>query len=193
MLKFLAFVVLALSVSGQVAQADAQIQSRCDQARDPHSFACADETFLGRIFPLFNMNGSGDALVDNWQLLTYADVSGKPGPEFTVLTNPKNPNIPEGIMNTADKSMVGVFDWNPRQLTMASFGSKGHNLVEVPGKTVMLDAQTVETRLARGNETQGLQCRMFLRENNDHLLCRWYTLRANQFVLRGYLGFLRIR
>lgn len=169
----------------------AQAQSRCDQARDPHSFACADATFTGQIFPIARMNN--DILMDNWTMLTYSDISGTPGPEFMVLTNPQNPRIPEGIVNTSDRSKVGLLNWNPQQLQITNWGSRGHTLSEVRGRTVMRDTQTVETFLANGQEQQGLQCRMFLRSQNDHLLCRWFTLRGNQFVFRGYLGFLRTR
>lgn len=179
------FAVASISFSRAFAQ------NGCDQARNPHSFACADATYAGAFFPQAQMTKA--ILVDGWTLLTYADVTGKQGPEFDVLVNPQNPRVPEGIRNRADGSGTGILDWGNQRIRMLNWITKGRTLTEQPGRTQFIDPTTIETHLTDGRETISFQCRMFLRNGNDHLLCRWFQAKNARYVFRGYMGFLRTR
>lgn len=181
--------VIGFAVLFGSMKASAQV---CDQRVNPHSFACAEEAFVGHIFPMEAMNG--DVMQGGWVLLTYADASGVEGPEFRTLVNPQNPRIPEGVVNQMDGSRVGPLDWFSDRISMADFGVSGRDLSLVQGSVMFRDPFTVDLQLAdRKHEKQGLQCRLFIRNQNEHLLCRWFSRRPAGFVLRGYLGFLRER
>lgn len=170
----------------------AQAQS-CDQARNPHSFGCADLTFTGNIFPMIDM--TANRVRGPWKLLTYADRSGVQGPEFGLLLNPENPRIPEGVVNRRDGSRAGSLEWNPGRITMLNWGVANFALVESPRRTKFPDRFTSQIILGNGRHQHAFQCRLFERRGADHLLCRWQSLSAagNRFIFRGYMGFLRGR
>lgn len=163
----------------------------CNPATNPHSFACADATFRGQIFPIAN-NMSLNVLSGEWALLTYSAVGERPGPEFTVGVNPQDPNIPEGVFNRTDGSRAGGFDFaSPGRLRFANWGRAGFPLLELSGHTQLRDSETLETVLGNGRDLEAFQCRIFLRVQHDHLLCRWFSIVNGKTFWRGYLGFLR--
>lgn len=184
MIRFL--IVFATALLGLNAQAQ-----NCDQRTNPHSFACQDETFRGRVFPMRKMSGA--AVVGPWKLFTYADISGRQGPEFFVTVNPQNPRIPEGVRNRADNSPVGILDWTIGDIRFHGWTSQSQTLFETQGRTKITDQFTILTILRNERRTEAFQCRVFIRNNNDHMLCRWQTRAGDRFVVRGYLGFLRTR
>lgn len=163
----------------------------CDQSVNPHSFACQDDTFRGRVFPMRDMNGP--VVAGPWTLFTYADITGRTGPEFEVLVNPQNLRIPEGVRNRFDGSMVGPLDWTIGNIRFFGWAARSQTLFEVQGHTKIMDRFTIQTILKSDRRMDAFQCRVFIRNNADHLLCRWQTRNGDHFVVRGYLGFLRSR
>lgn len=179
-----AVAILLLSFFPTLAQA----QGFCDPSVDPHSFACASDTFEGKLFPLANMTDATPAL-DNWNLLTYADAKGAPGPEFDVLVSQQNPRIPEGVFNRFDGSQVGSLDWTTRGVFMSNWRMFG-NTLSTTSQVNITDRHTINATIGNRQEMHGLSCRIFLRNDKDHLLCRWFAHDGTRFVFRGYLGFL---
>lgn len=165
----------------------------CDQGRNPHSFACADQAFRGHVFPMIEV--SQRRLQGRWVFLTYADASGRLGPEFGVMVNPDNPRVPEGIFNIADGSLAGGLDWAAGIVRFRNFGIGGKTLIEDPSRTRFTDPHTAQVVLENGAEQHAFQCRIFIRHGAEHLQCRWMTLSRTQkqFILRGFVGFLRAR
>lgn len=168
-------------------------QQVCDQRRNPHSFACSDAAFRGEVFPMVGM--SEGRIQGRWAFVTYADVSGREGPEFRMRVNPQNPRIPQGVVNQFDGTRAGGLHWFRDRGVFANFGAAGNNLTEEIGRTRITDEFTAQIVLRGARETHALQCRIFERNRTEHLQCRWQTLsaRQNRFILRGYLGFLRAR
>lgn len=166
-------------------------QGVCDQRVDPHSFACDDAAFAGQVFPLVPLSLA--RVEGRWRLLTHSTVSGVMGPEFHMVRSSRNPRVPEGVLNRADRSFAGPLDWFPSGVRFHHWSRARLPLFELPGKTAERDSFTVETRLQGAGADEGLQCRIFLRNQTDHLLCRWFALREGRFFWRGYLGFLRSR
>lgn len=182
----LSLVILLGAATGVHAQ-------NCDQRRDPHSFACSDDAFRGIAFPMIDM--SEGRIQGRWALVTYADLSGRPGPEFRMLVDPQNPRVPRGVINQRDGSRAGGLTWVRGRGSFANFGAGGRSLFEEAARTAITDRFTAQMILSDGREVHALQCRIFNRRNIEHLQCRWQTLsrEQNRFILRGYLGFLRAR
>lgn len=165
----------------------------CDQRRNPHSFACSDDAFRGRIFPMVPM--SEGRMQGRWSLVTYADVRGTEGPEFQMRMHPQNPRIPLGVFNNFDGTRAGGMSWQIGRSVLGNFGASGNNIGEQIGETHFSDEWTSQIIFRSSRETHSLQCRIFDRNRIEHLQCRWQSLsqRQNRFILRGYLGFLRAR
>ena len=165
-------------------------QTACEPAVDPHSFACAEATFANHVFPMLPVNSN--SIQGNWRLLTFSAAPSEASATFVSVKNRENPRIPVAVFNPRDRSQTGPLLLQPGQTQFLNWKQAGQNVVELPDKTKFLDPFTLEMRLNAFEAVEGLQCRLFSRQQIPHLLCRWWTLTAqNEFVLRGYFGFLR--
>lgn len=168
--------VLSLGVS-------AQAQSNCNQSVNPHSMACTDETFFGNHFPVVDI--SEDRVRGTWKLLTVTTEDGALS-EFKMIQNQHNPRIPESVLNRSDRSPAGPMVWRGSQVQIQNWKK---NRVDIDsGSSKFRDQWTLQTQLEGG---VSLQCRIFVRNNTDHLLCLWFEKKKAGFVKRGYLGFLK--
>lgn len=177
-------------ILGLFIHVTAQAQN-CNESHNPHSFGCAELSFIGSLFPMTDV--SMGRMSGSWRLLTYSPLGGRPGPEFAMAVAPHNPRIPEGVINNLDGSMAGQLDFSRGIIAFHNWGEQGRSIFQEPGRTRFLDRNTVQIIFTQGHDRQSLQCRIFDRQGSEHLQCRWSTLRAGQgrFILRGYLGFLR--
>lgn len=171
--------LLALIVSLGLS---AQAQSACNQSVNPHSMACTDETFFGQHFPVVDLSESRVQGV--WELLTVTTTEGTS--EFRMLQNQRNPRIPEGVINRSDRSKAGPLVWQNTRVQVQNWKKNGRDIVS--SSTRFRDQWTLQTILDEG---VSLQCRIFVRNGTDHLLCLWFENKRAGFVKRGYLGFLK--
>ncbi|KYG65746.1 hypothetical protein AZI86_01330 [Bdellovibrio bacteriovorus] len=156
---------------------------------NPHSFACQQGTFFGRIFPL--VPASSKALTGNWRAFVYA-----PAPRQAALFrprfSPRNPRIPTGIVNS-DNSLVGSLFWpGTKGLRFPNFRVAGNNLQQI-GDVRLSDQMTAQVPFFNPREgTRELFiCRVFVRNRTEHLLCQWLRNSSQGFTMMGYFGFIR--
>jgi hypothetical protein len=195
-------ILLAAFLFTVVAQAQLQNQfqnqfeSQCQFRVNPHSFACNDETYFGRHFPISSINQQ--RFQGAWRLLTFAGPEGNQSFDLSMTTNPNNPRIPEGVRNRADHSFAGPLDWFGDDIEMRSWKDADSGSPILFNGISSLDQWTVQVKLQGLDTVDALQCRIFIRSQTDHLLCRWFESRQNsrqnsdqgQWIFRGYLGFL---
>lgn len=174
---FLAF-ILSLGLN-------AQAQSACNQNVNPHSMACTDETFFGQHFPVVDL--SEDRVQGRWELLTVTTGDGN-NSEFRMLQNRQNPRIPEGVVNRSDRSSAGPLVWRGSQVQIQNWKRNRFDIEST--STRFRDQWTLQAILEDG---VSIQCRIFVRNGSDHLLCLWFENKKAGFVKRGYLGFLKSR
>lgn len=159
----------------------------CNQAADPHSFDCADETFFGKHFPVLEI--SENLVNGSWKLLTFATVEGFQS-EFTAMTSSQNSNIPKGVLNSRDQSLAGPLVWQEDQVEFKNWTQK--NFALESQKTSSRDAWTLQTIFPLKSGAMSLQCRLFDRKGAHHLLCLWFEKDNGPFQKLGYLGFLKL-
>ena len=182
-LQILVFAVLILGLN---EWASAQIPGEtCNPRRNPHSFACQEETFRGRIFPMKPAEMA--RMVGAWRSrLAVTD-----GREFRTLFDPRAPARLLGVENLRDGSRMGAMSVSPGSVQISGFGSKGVSLKMVPGTLSRPDQHTLQFQMRGDGRSHGFQCRLFDRKNLTHILCRWQTASNGAFVQRGFLGFIR--
>lgn len=179
--------LLFLGFSLAAGTASAQVPGCLNN--NPHSFACQQGTFFGRIFPL--ASASSKSLTGNWRAFVYAPAPRQPA-LFRPRFSPRNPRIPTGVVNS-DNSLMGTLSWpGPRGLRFTNFRVSGNHLQQI-GEVRLSDKMTAQVPFL--NPREGTReifiCRVFLRNRTEHLLCQWMRDRGQGFTLLGYLGFVR--
>ncbi len=174
----------------------ASAQNVCDIRNDPHSFTCQKEAFIGRLFPLENLDWQ-NVMQDEWFASTYAVVNGNAGHGFVMDINPIRPTLPgRGVLNDHGQgqfSVVGSMWMTGNTVTFDNW--QGARISSLPGSVVLLDKKTLQFDMSdRFRVIHRFQCRDFLRNKNHHLNCTWHTLNQNRvWDLRGFFGFVTRR
>lgn len=185
-MKLLAGLV-ALGILMSISSAFAQVPG-CF-AHDPHSFACQQGTFFGRIFPL--VSATPQRLAGNWKTLVFSSVPSQT-PLLRGIFSRQNPRIPTGVLNS-DSTLVGTLFWPGKEgIRFNNFRVRGNHLQQISGVRLS-DKGTAQVPFFNSREgtRELLICRIFLRNRTEHLLCQWLRSRGQGFQLQGYLGFIR--
>lgn len=151
---------------------------------NPHSFSCQDQTFKGRIFPMFQI---GPRVLDEvWvPSLFTPKPKMKNNPHFLTIHSREGRHRTCGVLNK-NRTRVGALRLRVghHDITEAKMGNlNGVNFV-TNRKPFFEDRLS----LAFSNRsTQDIfRCRVFDRKNVRHLTCQYF--KNNVFM--GYLGFL---
>lgn len=171
-------------------------QNVCDIRRDPHSFSCQREAFIGKLFPIEDLDWQ-NFMQDEWFASTFAVVNGNAGNGFLMDINPRRPTLPgRGVLNDHGQGRFSVMGSMRIFGDVISFDNwQGARISSLPRSVVLLDKKTLQFDMV---DSVGLihrfQCRDFLRNGNHHLNCSWYTLSSSRvWDLKGFFGFVTRR
>jgi hypothetical protein len=187
------FALVALFTVSIVA-ANASAQSVCDLKRDPHSFACHHDAFEGKTqFPLKNLDWFGE-MQGEWFATTYATPNGPVGAGFAMDINPNDPHQPgRGVLNLFSNGFTTILGSMFIQGDQIGFPNWQNAPMRSNFRSLRFhDAQTAEfTSVDRFGIQHLFVCRIFVRNDVDHLNCQWSILnRFGQWDFIGYFGFL---
>ena len=184
---FAAFVFLVTS-----AAHSQQVPANCQFQVNPHSYGCMIWTFQGnQMFPLLPINL--DSLRGQWRAITFADPSFEnDGPEFAMFVDEQRPTIPMGVLDKATGGDLGNVSIGRLGATQMSW--RGQRLESNTGSMHMMDTWTFQWTFIESQFNHSFTCRVFNRNNTEHLLCSWDIMLpgTGRWAHKALIGYLRV-